>query len=80
MAETDVLPAEKEEQRDLIERRISEAGLRPYQAMVVRNVYADENLAAALSFIAAVRDERVDAKELARNRVAREVGDGATAE
>lgn len=42
--------------RDLIERRIAEAGLRPYQAMVVRQIAAGENVTAALDWIEQVSE------------------------
>ena len=46
--------------RDLIERAIAEAGLRPYQAMVVRNTAAEWSVQAALGWIATMAEEASD--------------------
>ena len=56
MAEAGAAPAEPEEQRELIERCIAEVGLRPYQAMVIRMIYAGENVTAALRYIEQLRE------------------------
>ena len=42
--------------RDLIEQAIAEAGLRPYQAMVVRNTAAEWSVQAALDWIKAMKE------------------------
>ena len=46
--------------RAAIERAIEEAGLRPYQAMVVRNTAAEWSVTAALDWIEAIGEEATD--------------------
>ena len=45
-------------ERDLIERAIAEAQLRPYQAMVIRTIAEGENMTAALTFLQQVGEVR----------------------
>ena len=46
--------------RDRLEQAIAEAGLRPYQAMVVRNTAAAWSVQAALDWIATMKEEVSD--------------------
>lgn len=42
--------------RAVVEQHIAEAGLRPYQAMVVRRIAQDENVTAALNWIMQMKE------------------------
>lgn len=45
-----------EVERETVEQAIAEAQLRPYQAMVIRQIAVGENVTAALDWIAQVRE------------------------